>query len=121
MVKKRIDALESKIKVLEAEWREAEIAFIKAKGLNLESLANLHYSDEAFKRLSGELFALPEIAAIDGKIGALCKEQKDCENRLIEMALAIAPAKVADDLRQGLHLVRFRKRIMETYLAYAAG
>ena len=116
--KEKIDAIESKLQSFESEENAIEQTFIKSKGLNISSIADIDSSDD-FERLSAEYFALPKIIAIESEITAACKVQKQIENELIERALAITPAKLALRLREGLHLISCREEIIKNYLAYA--
>jgi hypothetical protein len=116
-LKKKIDSLESKLEKLDAEERAVEKAFIKEKGLDIESLACL--GDDDFDMYSDEYFKLPEMAAIEAKTKVLYKYQKDCENLLLERALSIAPAKLAAHLRNGLSSISVRSELISAYLAYA--
>jgi hypothetical protein len=116
--KEKLDRIERKLDGYKAEEQVAKRDFIKAKGLSIKSLADIDYADDDFKKLTEEFFALPLVAAIEAKIAAACKEQKAVEEDLIQMALAMAPAKLADDLRKGLHLVSFREGIIKAYLEY---
>jgi DNA-binding transcriptional MerR regulator len=117
--KKKHDALEAKIKGFEADERRAEIAFIKDRGLSLESLAEIK-DDLEFDRLCAAFFALPEVAAIEAKISVMAKEQKTIREGLFEKALAIAPENIRADLRRGGYIISFRNKLIETYMEYAA-
>jgi hypothetical protein len=116
---KKHDALETKIKRLEAEERQVEIAFIAGRGLCLESLADIE-DDLEFDRLYAAFFALPEVAAIETKISVMAKEQKAIRDGLFEKALAIAPENIRDDLRRGGYIISFRNKLIETYMEYAS-
>jgi hypothetical protein len=116
--KKKLDVLEAKLKSLSADERRAEIAFIAGKGLRLESLADIE-DDMEFKRLFDAFFALPEVAAIEAKMGVLEKEQKAIRGELFEKALAIAPESIRADLRRGGYIISFRNQLIETYMEYA--
>jgi hypothetical protein len=117
--KKKYDALEAKIKGLEAGERRLEIAFIETRGLCLESLADIK-DDLEFDRLYAAFFALPEVAAIGAQISVLAKEQKTIRDGLFEKALAIAPENIRADLRRGGYVISFRNKLIETYMEYAA-
>ncbi|MDR0663659.1 MAG: hypothetical protein LBF80_06240 [Spirochaetaceae bacterium] len=115
LLKKEHDALEAKLKRLEADERRTEIAFIKSKGLRLVSLTDIE-DDLEFDRLFAAFFALPEAAAIEAKISVLSKEQRAIRDALFEKAIAVAPENIRADLRRGGNIISFRNRLIDTYM-----
>lgn len=78
--KAKIDALELKIRGFEAEEQAAERAFIKAKGLKVESIASVDSGDD-FDKLFDEFFALPEVITVE-KNNRRLQEKRDRRGRV---------------------------------------
>ena len=115
--KEKIDQLEKTIMELEVEKRAAEIAFIQARGLSVDDLADIE-DEKEFNRYLGEFYAHEDIKAISKKIRTAEEEKRAVENEILESAVSLVPNDVAANLRRFLHLASFRKKVIDTYLRH---
>jgi hypothetical protein len=111
-----------------AAWKSSEMALDRAEmefirenqiknadGLLVKSLIHIE-NDEVFETMNEKFFGGGR-PAVENEVAAR-KELEKKEKALINYALSIVPAPLADQLKEGSRIVAFRKKIIDIIMEF---